>query len=433
MMAMIEHAQKHEEAGYDLPTTWMGITDTFESHKQKTIKSLENPLWKGIWKLSENKHLATCSIDGRVLVHLDLFGIEDEGAKDRVRREAHGAWWEEPAPAAVLVQSSGIDETSYMIGLTSLRMPSYCNPSLLTLNYPDEDHWTWKNFVEEPQPGTQYFRIPPGERASAEDRAEWTNALKNRPDLLRRLLEGKPGTVLLGDQVADGFNEDRHVSVTRLKPIKGEPLFISLDFGHTPAAIIGQSWRGRKLVYAALPCARGGIRQHMRDSVLPWLTVNAPWAIRNESMIQGAYDVSGDTEEQADIDQSPMLVVMEMLPGFWEPGAVSWDGRKGPMLSLLNQAINGDPVLQIDPVDGKPLIQALSGRWYYPKDRLGKVSKDLPKKPNHPWEDLGDSFCYWVGRVAPYTGVERQPARIVSGFDPRVPNVSIQTDFDSRM
>ena len=53
------------------------------------------------------------------------------------------------------------------------------------------------------------------------------------------------------------------------------------------------------------------------------------------------------------------------------------------MLSLFNRGIAGEPALQIDPVDALPLIRALRGSWYYPHS------------------DIGDAFCYFVGRIAP--------------------------------
>jgi len=226
--------------------------------------------------------------------------------------------------------------------------------------------------------------------------------------------------VILGKQVAEGFREDLHVSRETLRPVEGEPLFVGQDFGHTPATIIGQLWRGFIRVLVALPCERGGVKQHIQNSVLPWFLSHAPWAIRGgRTMLRGCYDPSGETGEQTDIDQNPVGTLEAMLGGIWSPGPVKWEARSHALLSVFQKhTAPGQAALQICPVGGRPLIKALSGRWYYRQDRLGNVARDLPKKPNHPWEDLGDSFIYMLDPLLQeQTPIEA--IKVESDFDPR--------------
>src|SRR3990172_3825716 len=198
LAAMLGHAAAHHAKGFPLPVKWLGVTDTFSAHKAKTFESLEKPFWKGCWRSSDGGHVWTALVNGRPTVELHLFGIEDQGAMDRVRTECHGVWFEEPAPTAVLGVSTGVEEAAWGMAMTSQRLPSHAHVAVMSLNYPDEDHWTWQRFKpgrgvsgrHPDDPTRAWFRIPPGEQADPAQRAEWAHALRDRPDLLRRLIDG---------------------------------------------------------------------------------------------------------------------------------------------------------------------------------------------------------------------------------------------------
>lgn len=232
LIAMVAHAMSHAKAGYPLPVRWMGVADTYQSHRLKTIRSMQAHHWGGAWRFSDDYHTASLVVDSAEWVRIDLFGVEDIGAIDRLRMECHGVWFEEPAPVAVMVSSSGISETAWLTALTSQRLATHRHVAIMTLNYPDADHWTWQRFIAKPNPGTLAFRIPPGENASAADREEWARALAGRPDLMRRLLLGEPGVISMGPQVALGFREDLHVAKSSLAVTQGEPLILGWDGGH---------------------------------------------------------------------------------------------------------------------------------------------------------------------------------------------------------
>lgn len=460
MVGAIEHARQHFKAGYPLPVSWMGVTDTFTSHKLKTIRSFENPIFQGGWRMSDNDHVAKFFLSGACLVHVDLFGVEDQGAKDRLRMECVGMWFEEPAPSAVMVQSTGIDEESWMLGRTSQRVPSHFHPAVCTLNLPDEDHWTWRRWGPTTTPvfanpknleeifalvgmdaprelkqwplGSplsecmggddvrQWFRVPVGERAAHAERLNWAAALKQRPDLLRRLILGLPGVIMLGSQVAQGFRRLDHVSPKSLPFIAGEPVYFGFDFGHTPTCVIAQPTfhAGYKIlaVKAALHMPGSGVRQLLEEQVIPWLSRFAPWVLRDTDTfaIIGYDPAQGTIEspkgEEADIDNSALTTIREIFDGGdYEPGPVRWEPRRE---ALVNIFMRRNGILIEDNPYTQDLIRALDGRWYYPKTIQGGLSSDKPKKPNHPWEDLGDAFIYLLSRYGVVTGNENRSDQV---------------------
>lgn len=444
MVGMIEHARMHHAMGYPLPVPWMGVTDTFVSHKLKTIRSFENPIWQGGWRLSDQDHTATFWMGKPAfpLVKVDLFGIEDQGALDKLRMETVGMWFEEPAPSAVMVQSSGINQDAWMIGLTSQRVPSHFHPAVVSENYPDEDHWTWKrcNPTHDPvfahpqqfrklleavgetwppefdaypdgtpfdmctgtEDTVQWFRIPCGERASEDDRLSWAQALKDRPDLLKRLILGQPGVVMLGDQVAKGFLRTEHTDREHKAFTPNADVYMGFDFGNTPTCIIGQPRNGTMRIKAGLALKNSGMQQLMEDLVLPWLGKYAPWVLKDpDGFAIIGYDPSQGSMEnpkggEADVESAALTTIQRCLGGGnFEPGPIQWPVRKEAIQNVFRRAkglvVEDNPYTQ-------DLIRALDGRWYYAKSHTGDLRSDQPKKPNHPWEDLGDALIYLLCR-----------------------------------
>jgi hypothetical protein len=458
LIATLLHAQKHAEMGFPTPVRWMHVTDSFRSHVLKTHVSMNYPFWGGAWRLHDEGHLGVFMSAGRPLVALDMFGVEDQGATDRLKAECVGLIFEEAAPSREL-GANGIDEQSWETGLTSRRIPSYSNPAILNMNPPDEDYWVvqrWK-FGSQVAPFYGYhpeynkiiqwdgkdidvrrmwFRFPAGDNPHVSMEIRKRNELALSDDQIKqRLSYGEFGSVKLGASVAEDFDRATMVAKERIFPTgDAGPLFFGWDGWHHPYCVIGQELKGQVRVYAVFGFGNrsGGIYDLIAEQVKPWLAKYAPFCFAGATMRLHGFDPSMETGDQSNPDTNSVVAIESGIGGFVEPIPTKWPPRVAPLMSLLKRR----NALLIDPIDADPLVKALGGRWYYPMDRFGKVSRDLPKKPNHPAEDIGDAFLALLHRIAPgATKFDSKPPRTVSGFDPRYvndPRVS-QENFDPRI
>jgi len=94
-----------------------------------------------------------------------------------------------------------------------------------------------------------------------------------------------------------------------------------------------------------------------------------------------------------------------------------WLEEAAPAGAEVGSAGLSDEALLVSPTC-EALIEACAGRWHFPRDRHGEVSRDLPEK-DHPWSDLGDSLCYVVGGAKPWRGPRPRvgPHKARMGFD----------------
>jgi len=126
---------------------------------------------------------------------------------------------------------------------------------IMDTNSPDSDHW-WYGLAEEERPaGWEFFAQPPG---VIETGGKWvTNPeaenLENlEPGYYETRVPGKKrdhvliyyanryGFVADGKPVYPDYRDDVHATKDELKPIAGRKIFIGIDFGRDPAAVLGQ-------------------------------------------------------------------------------------------------------------------------------------------------------------------------------------------------
>lgn len=388
--AMLAHAEVHAQRGFPLPVPWISVMDYFSSHESKTHETLRRPEWRGAWSLEDDGHIARGWSRGINLVKVRLMGIEDKGALDRVRLETVGVHFEEVAPAGVLVHSAGISEDAWNLAITSQRVPTHAHVAMLSTNYPDEEHWSWQRFVVRQHPGTAYFRIPPGERTTEKDRAEWARALEGRPDMLRRLLAGEPGGIQLGDPVTPEYQEPRHFSPTPLRVAEGS-LWFAWDFYHRPAcAAASMTSLGQLRVHFACRMDNADIGALVEERVKPWLSSQG--LLERPRIHTG--DPTGMTGDQSDRSRSAVRRLLELLPGEWRKVSNVPEEREDAVKQALRRSLStGEPAVILGP-DARELHKALRGGWH--RGPSAKVVKHGPEGLDSHVADAAAYLCLAV-------------------------------------
>ncbi len=408
-------AELHVREGFSCPLRMLWMQDTLTNWGMKTGRSVENEMWQGCWSVRDDRRQAVLTLAGQELVVADAVGTKDETSAERLRAECHVLAAEELAPS--LNESSGIEQRKYELGLTSMRLPTRRHVAFSTTNHGYDDDWFSQRFLEGGgKPWCVACKVPIKERVTAEEIANLRASLCASPDLQKRLIDEESCVLVQGEQVAVGFRSELHVSPMPLRPVPNLPFVAGHDAGLTPVTILGQEVQGEIRVYAALVSERAGTRQHLENLVLPWLAVHAPWAMYSSSALIHYYDVSMDTPDESNLESSPIRVLREVLGGSSYPGAISWPGRRDPLLSLLARLnpMTGRARLQLDAEGCRQLIQACNGRCYYPTVN-GHVSRELPVK-NHPWSDLMDSLCYMVGGLFMAPILDTGPVKVETEF-----------------
>jgi hypothetical protein len=383
IMAMIVHAQRCGR-----PIRCAIVRDTHENIKLSTAVSITEFFEKFPHSLTWKSDFKQLTIHTNPPIHVDLFGIDDLGSLSKLQGPEYALiWLEEPAPMADKV-NAGLSEEVFNAALVRCARQKGTQARLqVSMNPADEDHWTYRRFLEEPDidPDNplitkQVWFVPYGANkfVSETSRQAVKAAYKDDPAAYTRYVLGKFAAVYRGKKVSPEFNPLIHVAPGPLEPARGLVSFRYYDSWHNPTCGLGQITTTGRLVFLDTMRLEGGdIRALIESQVVPM--INSPrWKDKAKAW-RDIGDFSMKQPDQSNRQESAARAVEDAFGTVFEPGPPRWEIMKLGFKRALNTIIMGMPAIVVCPTN-KLLIKGLSGAWHYKTDNSGNITSTLPEK-----------------------------------------------------
>ena len=390
VMAMVAHAQRCGK-----PIRCAIVRDTHENIKKSTARSIMDAFenYPQIYRFKDQFRELTLFTNPRVDV--DLFGIDDLGALSKLQGPEYALiWLEEPAPMADQV-NAGLSEEVFNAALVRCARQKGTKARLqVSMNPADEDHWTYKRFIEDaeidpdnPLITKQVWFVPYGENREVSEvsRQAVKSAYKDDPASYTRYVLGQFAAVYRGKKVTPDYNPLIHLAGGPLEPARGLVSFRAWDSWTNPACIMGQiTTTGRLIFLDVLTLENSDIPTLIETKVLPMM--NSPrWKDKARAWRDGG-DCTMKNPDQSNIHTSAARVVEDAFGTIFEPGPARWEHMKFGIKKALSKMIQGMPAVIIDPVNCKVLHKGLSGAWHYKTNNSGEITSKVPDKDeiSHP-------------------------------------------------
>ena len=404
---------------------WAIIRNTNPQLRTTTIKTWldwfpENIWGKFTWSVPYTHNIKKGDLELEV-IFLALDRPED--VKKLLSLELTGIWINE----AREVPKSIIDACTMRVGrFPSMREggPSWSGV-IADTNAPEEDHWWPIMAGEVPIPdhipreqakmlvkpdNWMFFAQPPGMLEERNGDGEIVGYKANREaenqnNMLKsyytNLIQGKTkswidvyvmnklGAIQDGKPVYQNFLTETHVAKEELPVAASLPVYVGLDFGLTPSAVIGQKIRGRWLIQSEIVSVDMGI---VRFAELLRNELATRFQACSDTIIYG--DPSGDFRAQTD-ESTPFQILRGAgLRAFPAPSN-SVDLRLESVSSQLTKMCEGKPAFLIDRRCSM-LIKGFQGGYSYRRLEVsGERYEDKPDKQSM-YSHIHDALQYML-------------------------------------
>jgi Phage terminase large subunit len=412
--AVIQHAKRCNQ-----PIRIAIVRDTLENIKLSIVPSIQEFFEKYPKAYRFKNEFKELTLFTEPRIDCDLFGIDDPASLGKLQGSSAYSliWLNEPAPISDK-SNAGLSEEVYNAALLRcVRRKGTPGRLQVDMNPADEEHWTYRRFVEDPDVipefpliQKQVWFIPYGEnRDLGEDaRQAAILAYKDDPASYARYVEGKFATVYRGEKVAQAYDQKRHFYTdqygrpTPIIPAKGLVSFAFFDSWHTPACVLGQKTQTGRLIFMdTLRLEGSDIRTLIKTQVIPmlespkWKDKPNSWRIGGDfTMLQ--HDQSNRNESAAKAVEDAFRKYLKVPGIFFEAGPSKWETMKRHFNAALQGSdYLGQPLVLLSG-DNKILDKGLRGSWHYKTDNAGNVHRNA--KPD---KDIHSHACDgWANAVS---------------------------------
>lgn len=423
---------------------WIVLRDTFRSAEKTVLaswqqwfpKTYPGSTWRGGNDRPVEHVLRFRGQDGvRIEAITEFAGLNDHDIETLMKgREYSGAWANELDTHAegalddleqrvgrypmadLLLTEAEIDALSRELGrriVSGKRLRTVIGD----MNAPTIDNWTYATLVKDIGPDRFLFRQPAGRSPEAEnlvnlDEDYYERIVRNQPDwFVRRMVDNKFGYSRSGKPVFDTFDDQRHVSRTRLEVKRGLTLHIGVDAstsGLSPAAMFAQAWAARIAFLRELYMGHGVGPMRFAQGLLRCINDHFPNAGDIKVWIDPAAEHGGDKEG----GQLSALEILHLELGV--PILIPAGGSNE--LSLRLPAVAQELRGHLEPnshliIDGEAcpmFVEAMAGKYRFKKlsERASNEYEGEPEKL-HPWSDLMDAGQYDILGIRGRSGIIR--------------------------
>ncbi|MEM0325238.1 MAG: hypothetical protein QXW35_05020 [Candidatus Aenigmatarchaeota archaeon] len=402
------------------------IRNTRVMLKDTTKKTIDNwfPESTGIvkWRERDSMYIFKFALEDGTTVYSEWI-LRPLDEPDQVRNllslELTGAWINE-------AREINGEFFKHLLGRIGRYPPrEIANPTysfvIMDTNPPHNKNWLYELFEEivpnnpEMQEIYELFKQPSGLSPLAENKPnlppryyEDLVASVKDEDWIRVYVHGEYGYVKEGKPVFSAYSDNYHCAKEPLKPIKGLPIIIGMDFGLTPAcAFTQQTPDGRLLVIDEIVSEDHiDIETFTRDILQPYIAQHYP---AFEIIIIG--DPAGVSRSQSDFRTAFSILKQYGFKNVYPAYTNKLQDRLVAVNNYLTRQIQGEPAFLLSPKCAF-LREALNGGYRFKKIRTSSnYYSDVPEK--NEYSHIADALQY---ACLGYSPSQRMHSRTYDGI-----------------